>query len=159
MSLMPDLMYALNSLQEEIKLGMPVNPCELDKEYKMIFDEPLGRHRFSYAKIIKGEVQALSVFGAVEPIDSIACFNIGYAVNLKYRGRGLGVEAVNKGIEELRNGLRRAKFKSFYIEAVIDVTNIPSLKVAEKLFPELGKAIKDHGTGTPCLHFTKLIVI
>ena len=159
MSLMPDPLDALKSLQQEVDGGMSVNLCELDEDYKMIYDEPGDKKRFSYAKIVDGKVQALSIFAIAEPIDGVPCFNIGYAVEQNNRGCGLGVEAVNKGIDELKNGFGRTKMESFYLEAIVEETNKPSIKVAEKLFSCSGKAIIDQYTGKSALYFKRLVVI
>ena len=160
MSLMADPMIALLSLQQAVGAGDPtVNPHDIGEGYVMLYDEPNGGKRFSYAKIIHREVQALSIFGLADPIDGVPCFSVGYAVNENHRGRGLAVEAVNKGIKELQMGFGRTKMKSFYVEAVIDETNVYSIKVAEKIFSSPSVATKDHYTGTPAVYFKKLIAI
>lgn len=159
MTLLPNPMNALRSLQKELRRGIKLTPCKLDANYKMIYDEPNGEKRFSYTKIFADEIQALSIFVIAEPINNIPCFNIGYAVKENRRGSGLGVEAVEKGIEELQNGFRPTPVQKFYLEAIVDVTNKPSIKVAESLFPAPGKEILDHYTGKPALHFQKLVVI
>src|SRR4051812_1321808 len=106
---MPDLMNALVSLQRELDRGMRTNPCALDAAYRMIYDEPNGERRFTYAKIVRGKVRALAVFALGKPIRGVPCFNVGYAVRPRYRGQGLGVEAVTKGIEELKNGFGQSQ--------------------------------------------------
>lgn len=158
MSSMPNPMEVLLSLQESLNVGMPTNPCYLDPNYKMIFDEPNGGKRYSYSKIIDNEVQAMSIFGLVEPIDGIVCFSVGYAVSQRSRGQGLAVEAVNKGIEEMKHGLRRNGLEKFYVEAVIDATNVHSIAVAKKLFSSSGDPMRDSFTKIPALYFKKLIL-
>lgn len=160
MPLMPDLMNALTSLQKELDRGLPVNPCELAPQYKMVFDQPNGETRFTYAKIINGELIVLANFVLAEPIDGVPCFNVGYAVKPSHRGNGLAYEAASVGIEELKNGFGRTqKGRSFYVEAIVEANNQPSIKVAEKLFAGSGEAITDAPTGKPALQYTKLIKI
>lgn len=160
MSLIVDPMVALLSLQQAINNGDPtVNPHDIGKDYVLIYDEPDGKKRFGYAKVVSGDVQTLAMFVLTEPIDGVTCFNVGYAVKESHRGRGLAIEAVNKGIKELKKGLGRNSLRSFYVEAVIDETNAHSIKVAEKLFSSPGVGVKDHYTGTPALHFKRLISI
>lgn len=56
---MPDPMDVLLSLQN----GMSVDPSELDTGYRMFYDEPfVGGKRYTFAKIINGEAQAMSIF-------------------------------------------------------------------------------------------------
>ena len=159
MPLMPDLMNALTSLQLELdRGGLIVNPCALDLQYKMIFDQPNGEGRFTYAKVIDGEVLALANFVLAEPIDGVPCFNVGYAVKPNHRGQGLGVEAVSVGIEELKNGFGQThRGKSFYVEAIVEVSNQLSIKVAERLFSGSGEPIIDAPSGKPALHFKKIV--
>ncbi len=158
MAKMADPMIALRSLQQAVFLGdLSVTPQNIGGGYFLLFDEPNGGKRFSYPKIINKEVQAISIFGLVEPIKGIPCFSVGYAVNEKHRGKNLAFEAVNRGIHELKTGFSRTQKGSFYVEAVIDKTNTYSIKVAEKLFSKPGVPMTDHYSGTPSLHFLKLV--
>lgn len=161
MAQMPDMMESLNSLQEALsqKYPLQIKPCDLNKAYQVILDRPFGNIRFSYAKIVKGQIHAFSVFAHADPIEGIACFNIGYAVVPKYRGKGLAVEAVNVGIEELKRGLGRAGVREFYLESVIDATNTASIKVSENLFAAAGTEVKDSTTQKRCMRFEKLITV
>ncbi|MGZ3745075.1 MAG: GNAT family N-acetyltransferase [Pseudobdellovibrionaceae bacterium] len=159
MPMMADPMIALLSLQKVLNSGPPVDPRELDEGYAKMYDEPNGGKRYSYAKIIEGEVQAVSIFGLEDPIDGVDCYSVGHAVNENHRGRGLAVEAVDKGVEELKNKFRQTSMGRFYLEAVIDVTNIHSIKVAEKLFSDSPEKIIEKYSGKPALHFKKLIAL
>lgn len=157
MTSMTDPMNALLSLDEEIKRGMPLQTCELNKDYKITFDQPNGQNRFSYTKIEGKDAISLSMFAATDPIDGVTCFNIGYAVIEEYRGSGLGEEVVNIGIKELKNGLPRAGIEKFYIDAVVGINNHPSIRTAEKIFKAKGKEITDVYSGEPALHYRKLV--
>lgn len=153
-------MIVLNSLQQALNDGMPVIPSELDAGYKMFYDEPfLGGRRFSFAKIVDGEAHTLSIFGLESPIDGVIYYNVGYAVKESLRGKGLAIEAVNTGIEKLKNELGREQVDKFYVEAVINITNHHSINVAKKLFLNDGIAMKEGTTETPALYFRKLITI
>lgn len=154
---MTDPMNALHSLDEEIKRGMPVQTCELNRSYKMIFDQPNGRNRFSYTKVKGKDAICLSMFAETDLINGFLCFNIGYAVIEQYRGSGLGAEAVGIGIDDLKNGLPRAGIEKFYIEAVVGINNSPSISVAEKIFNAKGNEITDAYSGEPALHFRMLV--
>jgi len=68
------------------------------------------------------------------------------------------VELVNKGIEELKKINSSSGVKSFYVEAVIDVDNYSSIRLAEKLFCCAGDKTMDEESGRPALWFKKLIV-
>ncbi|MBK7889295.1 MAG: GNAT family N-acetyltransferase [Bdellovibrionales bacterium] len=122
-------MDGLLSLQQALNSGLRVN--KLDADYIEHLDEiPSGR-RYCYAKVVAGEVQALATFGQEESINSVDCYSLNYAVSEKYRRRGLAVEIVNRGLEELKKHLRKSK-KSFYVDAIVEMTNTPSIEVAKK---------------------------
>jgi len=157
MSLMPDPIVILDSLQQVLNDGMPVDPGELRDGYKMFYDELNGGKRYSFAKIIDGQAQALSIFGLEDPIGGVVCYNLGYAVKESLRRRGLAIEAVLKGLEILRVELGSIGIEKFYLESVVAKTNIPSIKVAEKIFSESGVLMNERDTGTLSLYFKKLI--
>ncbi len=154
-----DPMNGLRNFQRELDNGTQMEFRELNKSYFARFDEfPEGGKRYSYLKIMNGEIQAISMFGLVEPIKGVDCYSIGYAVNENYRRRGLALESVNLGLADLAVILGQMKMKKFYLEAVVDVDNMPSLILAKKLFSSLGLPTKDYPTGKPALYFKKLIV-
>lgn len=154
---MADPMDGLLDFQNALNSGIPLYLRDLDADYKTRYDEDDSRKRFIFAKIINGEFQALAIFGHVEPVGPIECYSVGYAVSEKCRGRGLAVEAINKGIEELKKRFSQTQMESFYVEAVVDVENGPSIKVAEKIFPGPGLANTETYSGKPSLLFMKLI--
>lgn len=160
MSLMEGPIALLLDIQKALDSGVTVDPRELDHGYKMIYDEPkVGLRRYSFVKIVEGEAQALSIFGLEIPINEITCYNVSYAVKENHRGRGLAVEAVNRGFEKLKIEMTKANLKSFYVEAVIDRNNLQSLKVASKLFSSPALPIEDGESGIPAFHFKKLVTI
>jgi hypothetical protein len=157
MSTMANSMDAFLEFQQALNAGIPVN--YLDGGYFELQDEFVSGRRFCYAKVIDSELQVLVTFGSEETINGVDCYSVNYSVGEKYRGRGLAVEAVNIGIEELKNHLSRSNIKKFYVDAIVDETNIHSIEVAKKLFPGPGIAKPDYYSGTPSLYFNRLIVI
>jgi RimJ/RimL family protein N-acetyltransferase len=158
---MANPMDALVATQEALRNGASFDPPELDDEgYAKVYDEPFsGGKRYSYIKVISGEVQAVAIFGLDDPLDGVECYSVGYAVSENHRGRGLAVEAVNKGIANLIQRFSLTSMKRFYVEAVVSVTNSHSIKVAEKLFPGSRENIIERCTGEPALHFKRLVVL
>lgn len=159
MTSMADPMIALLKFQQAMENGPPLDPRKLEGSYLKMYDEPNGGKRYSYAKIVDGDVQAVSIFGLVDPVDGVGCYSIGYAVNKPYRGRGLAVEAVNKGIQDLKKRFSLTNIERFYIEAVIDITNSHSIRIAEQLFYSPGVSIQELESGQPALLFRRLIIV
>ena len=150
-------MIALRSFQEALNTGMPVK--KLDGHYVERCDEIVGGIRYSYAKVVNGEVQALATFGPEDPIDGVEYYSVNYVVSEKHRRRGLAVEVVNKGLEYLKENLRLTELECFYVEAIIDVANVPSIKVAERLFSGAGQKIIEKYSGTRSLQFKRLVTL
>lgn len=157
MSLKPNPIDGLLSFQYALNTGMAVR--KLDADYVERFDEIVGGVRFCYAKVIAGQVQSLATFGSEEAIHGVDCFSVNYSVDEKFRGRGLAIEIVGRGIEEIKRHLRQSNKSSFYVDAIIETTNSHSIKVAGKLFSKPGVAMTDHISGVPSLYFRRLIRI
>lgn len=156
-SLMADPMNALRSYQQALDAGMPVDPSELDGDYLKRNGEVSGAMRFDFLKIIDGEAIAIAMFVEDEPHNDVARYSLAYAVNENHRRRGLAIEVVNKGIEDLKKKFGQVRMKRFFVEAVIDKTNVPSINVAKQVLLGPGIAITDSETGTPALLFYRLI--
>jgi len=157
---MADPMVALLKFQQALNDGIAIiDPNELDEGYLKMYDELPSGKRYSYAKVVDREVQTVSIFGYEDPFRGVDRFSVGYAVKENHRGRRLSIEAVNKGIEDLKDKLRPTGKKSFYVEALVDKKNSPSIRIAQQLFPGTGVASVDSETGTPSLLFYKLIAI
>jgi len=158
MSAMVDPMKALVQLQEALDSHrvLPVR-CELHPDLQVIFDQPLGGLRITYAHIESEKVISVSVFALADPIDGVPCFNIGYAVIEDMRQRGLATDVVSKGIEELTNGFRRNGTEKFYIEAVVSDSNTPSNRLARKLLSNSPVPCTDVHSGEPALQYVRLM--
>lgn len=154
---MTDPTEALTSLQIEIRRGLRFMRCELDSSIGVFVDKPNGRTRFSYANIENLIVKALSLFVAIEPIDGVACFAVGYAVPREYRNKGLATELVKKSITELQNGLGKNGVDKFYIEAVIGTDNIASKQVATNAISTTHEQITDSVSGKEAFRYLRLV--
>jgi len=159
MSAIANPIDALIDLQHAINSGIPLGFYELDAEYKARHDVFTAGERYFFAKIVNGEAQAVSIFGLVEPIEGTECWAVGCAVSESRRRSGLAAEAVATGLRELKKKLSQAGKKKFYVEAVIDVVNAPSISFAEKLYSGPAVKIIDEESGKPALWFKRLISI
>lgn len=153
-------MLALNKTQAALDTGAVLDMSQIDHDFCIIVDdETSSGKRQTVVKIFENEIQALAIFGEEDPLNGIVCFSVGYAVKESYRRRGLAVEVVNKDVARLTENLRGSEVKRFYLEAMVDRTNLPSIKFAEKFFSVSGRSSEDSQSGTPSLHFAKLISI
>lgn len=111
-----------------------MDSCVLHSDIVIHFDRPNGENRFSYAKIVNGEIRSFAFFVIVEPLNNLPCFNVGYAVPEKYRNQGLGTDILKRSIDELAYGFGRNNVKEFYLEAIVGKNNTPSQKLLSKVF-------------------------
>ncbi|WP_455233490.1 GNAT family N-acetyltransferase [Geopseudomonas aromaticivorans] len=157
MPVMTDPMNALIDLQKAVRKGFATQPGEINPALRVVFDKPEGHARITYARIEQGRVKALAIFLMVEPIDGIACLQVGYAVPEFYHGRGWATEIVEQGIQELRKGMGRNGGKQFYVEAIVGKDNLASQRVAAKIFPDAPRETTDSVSGEPALAYTRLV--
>lgn len=155
---MIDPMVALESLQEAIvDKTVTLSPCELHSDIQVLIDRPNNDLRITYAKIEKNIVQAIALIISTEPVDGIPCFQVGYAVKESMRNQGLGSKITQQGLDELTNGLARNRINEFYIEAIVSVDNMHSIKIANKVISGTPKPCNDGNTNEPALQYFKKI--
>ncbi len=158
MPAMTDPMQALISLQNAVDHRLVrLQRCDLYPELRVLLDQPAGKARFTYAAIEQGKVIAISMFVLVDPVNGTPCFQTGYAVIESRRKQGLGSAILAKGIEELRNGLKRQGPAKFYVEGIVAVSNIPSNQLAAKWISATPKPCADCFSGEPSMQYLKLI--
>lgn len=156
MSQMTDPMNALKELQKAlVNNWVKLTPCDIHKEISVIADQPNGVVRFTYAIVENGKVQAVSLFALTDPVEGLPCFNVGYAVLVNMRDKGIGTEILRKSIEEIYKGFARNGHREFYIEAVVGVENHASNSMAKKLISESPSRGQDHFSGEEAFQYLR----
>lgn len=82
------------------------------------------------------------------------CVAVGYAVPENFRCRGYAKEVVRDVIGDQIFQAGRMGFSELYVEAVVDVTNAESRRVAEKVLAGARESITDRASGRPALRYT-----
>ncbi|MGB4336109.1 MAG: hypothetical protein WBJ41_14820 [Chromatiaceae bacterium] len=158
MSSMTDPMNALVELQRALdRWIVSLQPCEIHKDISVIFDQPNGMPRYTYAKINNGKVQSIAVFALTQPVEGVPCFQLGWATVESIRGHGLATDTTTKGIDEFTNGLRKHGAGKFYLEAIVSDTNEPSNKIAKKLLSESPAKCTDSFSGEPAVQYLRIV--
>jgi predicted acetyltransferase len=83
------------------------------------------------------------------------CVAFGYAVPEGLRNQGLAKQIVTHVIQDQILQARKAGHKSLYVEAVVDVKNIASQRVAEAVLAVERENIKDSESGLPAYRYTR----
>ena len=144
-------MEGLLGIQQALNDGMSVP--HLNENYLIFNDIIENENRYWFAKIVEREILSLATFRENPPVKGLSSYSINYSVAKKHRGQGLAVQAVNKGIEELKKLFQRP----FYVDAIIDENNLHSIKIAKQIFPGDGFKKLDDISGVPSILFVKLI--
>jgi len=158
MASMTDPMNALVQLQLALdRRIVSLHPCEIHKDILVIVDQPNGKPRYTYAKVNSGRVNSIAIFALTEPVKGIPCFQMGWATVESMRGQGLATDTTSKGVDELRNGLRKHGGGKFYLEAIVSDTNQPSNRLAKKLLSGSPVKCTDVFSGEPAAQYLRLI--
>lgn len=141
---MTDPMLALTELQKALNARLVLmQPCRLHPELQVLVDRPNGRIRVTYALIKGQKVKAIALIVDADFEEGVAFFQLGYAVDPAFRGKGLGTEILQKSIEEFKHGMAGVGKKKYILEAIVSVDNAPSNKIATKLLSSSPSTITD----------------
>ena len=155
MPTMTDPSAVLPSFQQAVSRGSI--KLERGTEHPELYihaDLPDGRNpRVTFARIEDGTVTVMVQFVEADPYEGLPCYAIGYAVPEAYRNQGRATDTVTKAISELWHGLRYRRTPTFYVEAVIDIENTASQRVAEQAISRTSKDAIDKISGRPALQY------
>lgn len=158
MSGITDPHLALLSFQKALISGT-IKPkrCKVRRELYYLRDKPTPETiRMTYAMVVGRQVKALAIYMENEPYEGKRCFGIGYAVAVHYRGQGLAKAVVEASLDEFAMMLRKDLVPGFFVEAIVDVNNAPSNRVAEQFFSE-PTLTRESESGLPAYHYIKRI--
>lgn len=88
-------------------------------------------------------------------VEGQPCVSLGYAVPEEYRNRGFAKQIVKDVVEDTIFQVGRAGNKAVYVEAIVDVENIASQRVAEAVLQVERESITDGESGRPAYRYTK----
>lgn len=126
---------------KQVSMAIKSGAIELQKgeHFNDIFahaDAPMGTPRVTYVMfnpLDKSEVIARCVFIFDRLRDEVPVWQIDWAVLSKLRGKGFGSVIARKAIAEFCSGMLPKSADGFFIEAVVDEGNAPSISIARKL--------------------------
>lgn len=146
-------MDGLLELQKAMDNGFKLTSCTIYTELLVIVDNPENKLRFTYVNVIDKKIIAYCVYVVTDPIDSVLCLNIGYAVPNKCQSQGLGAEIIQKSIGELKHTIKGQGINEFYIEALTGIDNIVSQKLAKKYVSTKFDKVTDSYSRQPAYHY------
>ncbi len=151
---------AMHSFQKELLRGnIQLQPGDLNPDLFVYLDNPEdGKFRITYVRLESKTVTAFVNFVLCEPIEQTPCFQIGYAVAEEFRNKGQAKKIIEMAISEMRNGYQSAGITTFYVEAIVDANNKPSLRVAEQTLSAKPVGTIDKFSGLPAFQYLRKII-
>lgn len=128
------------------------------KDLYFHFDIPApGEPRFTYVRLAddRKTLKAFFVCTLNGQHNGLPCLQIGYAVPEDMRKQGWAKKIFKDAIQDQLMHAGRAGHKAIYIEAAIDVENIPSQRVVESVFQVERENIIDSASGKTAYRYTK----
>lgn len=156
---MIDPSNAMESFQQILLTGsVQLQRGDINPDIFVHADTPAqGKFRLTYVNLDDVQIIAFVNFAPCEPIEGIPCLQIGYAVPKPYRNQGRAKKAIEMAILEMQNGYKRAGIVKFYIEAIVEIDNIASQRVAQQTISSNPKSIIDEISGLPAFQYLRIV--
>jgi predicted acetyltransferase len=146
------------SFQQALRAGMIELARVPDYQDLFIhFDVPTpGVHRLTYVRLSKDRRTVKAFLACIMngEIDGFPCVSVGYAVPVSERNKGRAKQILRDAINDQIRQATDNDIEAIYIEAVIDVTNITSQRVAEAVMGVRHESITDSVSGRPAVRYT-----
>lgn len=146
------------SFQEWLTRGMlEIGPVEGFQDLYSHMDEPTpGEPRLTYVRLTPDRQWVTAFLTCVMNgyVDDSPCVSVGYAVPEELRNDGRAKSILKDVISDQLSNARRAGHKSVYFEAVADVTNLASQRVASAVLGGIAESMVDTASGRPAYRYT-----
>ncbi|MEZ9370862.1 hypothetical protein AB4140_18855 [Shewanella sp. 10N.286.51.B2] len=155
---MTDPHEGMLSFQHALRAGiLELGPVANHQDLFSHFDVPTpGVNRLTYVRLSKDRRTVKAFVSCVMngQIEGLPCVAVGYATPQEFRNQGHAKQILRDVINDQASQAQNNGFNSVYIEAVIDTTNVPSLRVAEAVLRVEHESITDSASGTPAYRYT-----
>ncbi len=159
MAQMADPHLGMVSFQQALRQGiLELSPVLTHSNLYSHFDVPApGVNRLTYARL-SDDMRTVKAFVSCVMngrVEGHPCVALGYAVPEDMRNQGLAKQIVRDVIDDTIAQIGRAGAAAVYVEAIIDVENLPSQRVAEAILEVEGESITDGESGKPAYRYTQ----
>lgn len=155
---MADPHIGMLSFQEGLHAGiLDIHQSPKHSDMFLHVDEPVpGEHRMTYVRLTddRQTVLAFVVCALNGHVDGFPCLSVGYAVPENFRNQGYAKQLLNDVVRDQVYRAGRAGVSTLYVEAVIDVTNLPSQRVAEAVLNVERENMTEELSGRPAYRYT-----
>lgn len=155
---MADPYLGMVSFQEALREGiLAIGLVSKHHDLYSHFDEPApGVRRLTYARLNEDRKTVKAFLSCVMNghVDGSPCVAVGYAVPEDMRNQGLAKQVLRDVVQDQIYQAAKMGVRVLYVEAVIDVENLPSQRVAEAVFNVERESIIDSACGRPAYRYT-----
>lgn len=155
---LPDIELALESFQSALSnREITLTQCTRDKNLYLLVDTPNGETRLTYVRLDGIRVTAMTQAIPCDPYQGEPCFNVSWVVPMELRGGGRAVEVFKAALNEMSFGFHKAGMAAFWVEAIVDVSNKISQRVAAKAMATEAIESVDGVAGVPVYQYLRHI--
>jgi predicted acetyltransferase len=155
---MADPQQGMVSFQQGLRAGiLELAQVRQHQDLYSHFDVPTpGVARLTYVRLTEdcSTVKAFLACIMNGEVEGFPCVAVGYAVPEDWRNQGLAKQMLRDVIQDQILQAGRNGRSALYIEAVVDVANLPSQRVAEAVLDVERESITDSESGRPALRYT-----
>ncbi|MGF6180881.1 RimJ/RimL family protein N-acetyltransferase [Massilia sp. UYP32] len=155
---MADPNVGMVSFQQALRQGiLQLAPVKGHSDLYSHFDVPApGVGRLTYVRLDKARnVKAFVACIMNGTVDGYPCVSLGYAVPEDMRAQGLAKQIVEDVIHDTLLQVGKTGARVVYIEAITDVENVASQRVAEATLEAERESITDGESGRPAYRYTQ----
>jgi len=155
---MADPHVGMISFQKALQEGvLDVSPVRNHKDLYSHIDEPSpGTIRLTYVRLTEDRKSVLAFLACVMngQISGFPCVAMGYAVPENLRNQGLAKQILKDVVQDQISQAGQMGNSQLFIEAVVDVHNPESQRVAEAVLKSPRESITDTASGRPAYRYT-----
>lgn len=149
------------SFQKALRAGiLKIGPVPNHQDLFSHFDVPTpGVRRLTYVRLSKDRRTVEAFLNCVMngEVDGFPCVSVGYAVPESARNQGRAKQIFRDVLDDQLYQAGKSGIKTLYVEAVVDVTNVSSQRVAEAVLKVERESIIDSVSGKPAYRYTARI--
>lgn len=155
---MADPYQGMVSFQQGLRAGiLELSLVPEHQDLYIHFDEPApGIGRLTYVRLTEDRKTVKAFLACVMNglVDDFPCVAVGYAAPEDMRNQGFVKQIFRDVIQDQICQAGRMGHTHIYIEAVVDVSNVPSQRVAEAVLGVERESITDSASNRPAYRYT-----
>lgn len=156
---MADPHLGMVSFQQALRQGiLALAPVKGHADLFSHFDVPAPDvGRLTYVRLTDDRTTVKAFVACIlnGTVDGYPCVSLGYAVPEEFRNQGLGTKIVQDVVQDTIFQVGKTGARAVFVEAIVDVENVPSQRIAETVLQAERESITDGESGRPAYRYTQ----